>query len=361
MGNIIYSNLVLLISRVELGDLSIYLKSKSDRLLGILGFLKQDIDAAIDLINANIDQIKTVWADRTDSIIKNIEENPAKYLEIYKNFRTSLRNGINHLKNSAEQFLVGRITTSSRFADVTIELGKNFLDIDAPRLFGTNDERRRFAEENILEISIELSQSEARRYFEEFNGVKSYLEQTRQELRMLADRIVSEKRNLVLLLDTLPGSVNSSQVTLLKASIDTMKYLLIETQERLKAAPEKYVSVHQASDNLQEAVAYSIQHTRLSGRIRILNRDIDDAIDVLNEEINQIYEWTDSADLVSKNIDDYPAEFLVEYEAIRNAFKNSLVHLERSAENYLSQDDPGFQFGIERIIQPDYTSLQRPQ
>merc|ERR1712018_1086677 len=81
-------------SRVKLEDL----KLKSDRFLGNLGIFvekKQDIiDVAIDLINEKIDQIKT-WADSTEDIIKNIEENPAEYLEMYKDLRTVLRNGIN--------------------------------------------------------------------------------------------------------------------------------------------------------------------------------------------------------------------------------------------------------------------------
>merc|ERR1712062_181385 len=203
-------------------------------------------------------------------------------------------------------------------------------------------------EENILQLSIELSQSEgegsieARRYFEKYQyqyfETKSYLKQTRQELRELAKRTLSDERSLTLLLDGIDKSpATATQVTLLKIVIANMEDLTIETQEKLKAAREKYNSVHQASDNLQEAVAYSIQHTRLSGRTRILNRDIDGAIDVLTEEIDQISYWTNRAEVVNNSIDDYPAELLVEFKAIRNAFKTTLVDLKYSAKRYLDQ------------------------
>jgi len=189
-----------------------------------------------------------------------------------------------------------------------------------------------------VEISLyqyyELSQSKARRYFEAFNEAKFYLKQTRQELRRLVYRTVNNRRNLVLLLDTLPGSVESSQVTLLKALLHTMKDLTIETHEKLEAANEKYNSVHIASQNLKDVFAVKPQ-PRLSGRTRILNRDIDDAIDVLTEESMRIITWDASVSDVGLDIKRYPAEYMVKNEAIRNAFKTTLVDLERSAENYL--------------------------
>merc|ERR1711923_218735 len=151
--------------------------------MGIFGDNKQDIiDVAIDLINEKIDQIKT-WADSTEDIIKNIEENPAEYLEMYKDLRTVLRNGINKMKNGAEQLLVDRSRIWLRSSS------------DPSRLLGRNDEHRQFAEENILQLSIELSQSEARRYFEAFNEAKFSLKQTRQELRRLAYRTKTQAKS----------------------------------------------------------------------------------------------------------------------------------------------------------------------
>jgi len=241
-------------SRGEIG----YLKSKSDRFLEITRFLKQDIDVAIDFINEKIDQIKT-WADSTEDIIENIEENPAEYLEKYKDLRTVLRNGINKMKNGAEQLLVDWITT------------------------------------------IRSS---------------SRLKQTRQELRRLAHRTKTQVESMNIHLDDLD---NSKDPVLLTTDIDRMKILMIETKEKLEAAKSEYESAG------------------LSGRTRILNRDIDDAIDVLTEEMDQIIRWTNSAVLVSQNIDKYPAQYLVKFRSIRTLFKTTLVDLETDAEDYLDQ------------------------
>merc|ERR1712062_880956 len=245
--------------------------------------------------------------------------------------------------SSAE--LESGVNQLNSLTDFTKDMGKMWNN---SRLFGTVSEGLEEAEQNILEMEAELKtlQFEIKKlqneenHFPEFNEAKSLLRKTRQELRELAKRTLSDERSLTLLLDGIDKSpATATQVTLLKIVIANMEDLTIETQEKLKAAREKYNKVHQASDNLQEAVAYSIQHTRLSGRTRILNRDIDDAIDVLTEEINQISYWNNRADRVSHRIDEYPAELLVKYETIRNAFKTLLVDLERSAENYLDHYD----------------------
>merc|ERR1712062_536900 len=231
--------------------------------------------------------------------------------------------------------------------------------IHPSRLLGRNDEHRQFAEENALQLSIELSQSEVRSisyefegeegirsYFEAFNETKLYLKETRQELRRLAYRTVNDKRNLSILLDTLPGS--GTQVPLLKALIHTLKDLMIETKERLKKAKNEFDSAGLNFANLKSVVVEArkwesaeinqgaVVAARLSGRTRILYRDIDDAMVARDEKIYQIDIWYITADWVSQKIDEIPAESLVESEAIRNVFKNSLLDLERSAEIYLA-------------------------
>jgi len=374
-------------SRVQLGDL----KSKSDRFLDITRFLKYDINVAINLINAKIWQINT-WAESTDDVDENIEEYPAEYLEKYKTLKTVFRNGLYELKNVAEQFLVDRITTSSRFADLPLVSRITTRS----RLFGRNDEHLRDAEQNILEMEAELKslqpeveqlQNEAR-YFAEFNNAKSYLTRTRQELRELAHRTVTEERNLVLLLDSLYKS-NSTQVILLKIAIANMKDQMIETKERLEEALAKYNEAQEAFLNLifslkrqnkivddsmiamnakylkdkayTEQVRYNcmlaavftlglcslIHHfenevplsarnsDRLLGRTRILNRDIDDAIVVINEEVELIFKWVHTTMEVSNYIELYPVEYLVKYLTIRRVFKSELVDLKDVAKNYL--------------------------
>jgi len=371
-------------SRVQLGDL----KSKSDRFLDITRFLKYDINVAINLINAKIWQINN-WAESTDDVDENIEEYPAEYLEKYKTLKTVFRNGLYELKNVAEQFLVDRITTSSRFADLPLVSRITTRS----RLFGRNDEHLRDAEQNILEMEAELKslqpeieqlQNEAR-YFPEFNKAKSYLTRTRQILRELAHRTVTEERNLVLLLDSLYKS-NSTQVILLKFSIANMKDQMIETKERLQEALAKYNEAQEAFQNLifslerqniivddamnakyLEDKAYTeqvrdnckwaavftlglcslIHHNvnevplsarnsdRLLGRTRILNRDIDDAIVFINEEVELIGKWVHTTMDVSNYIELYPVEYLVKYLTIRRIFKSELVDLKDVAKNYL--------------------------
>merc|ERR1712048_958347 len=102
----------------------------SARFLERTRILNQDIDVAIDLISENLDQINT-WADSAEDVSENIEEYPAEYLEKYESNREAFKTGLVDLKNVAEQFLVDRITTSSR-------------------LLGTDDEDQRFAEQNLL-------------------------------------------------------------------------------------------------------------------------------------------------------------------------------------------------------------------
>merc|ERR1712174_155682 len=264
--------------------------------------LNQDIDVAIDLI------------------AENLEDYPAEYLEKYESSREAFKTGLVDLKKVAEQFLVDRNTTSSR-------------------LLGTDDEDLRFAEQNMLKMSMELNGASS--YFERVNVATSYLRQTRQELRELADRTVTEGRNLALLLDALPES--GTLDTLLTVFIDTMKDLMIETQEKYEVAKAKYNSAITALYDLQHQLQlqlFKLQRSdtdRLFGRTTILNRDIDDAVFVIYREIEQIGRWKQEARNVNANIDKYPTETLKLFESFRTIFKMELVYLKNSAENYLDQ------------------------
>merc|ERR1711953_1655292 len=158
----------------------------------------------------------------------------------------------------------------------------------------------------------------ARSYVEAVNVATSYLRQTRQELRELADRTVTEGRNLALLLDALPGS--GTLDALLTVFIDTMKVLMIETQEKYEVAMAKYDSAITAFYDLQlqlQLQLLKLQRSdtdRLFGRTTILNRDIDDAVFVIFEEIEQIGRWKQEARFVNDNIDNYPTKTLKLFE-----------------------------------------------
>merc|ERR1712241_792771 len=167
------------------------------------------------------------------------------------------------------------------------------------RLLGTDDENLRFAEQNMLKILMELNGASS--YFEAVNEATSNLRQTRQDLRELADRTATEGRNLALLLDALPES--GTLDTLLTVFIDTMKDLMIETEEKYEVAKAKFNSAVTAFDDLQHQLQLQLQllklqrsdTDRLFGRTTILNRDIDDAVFVIFEEIEQIGRWKQKA------------------------------------------------------------------
>merc|ERR1711874_14895 len=286
-------------SRLVVADL----KSKSNRLLERTTILNQDIEAAIDLIDEKIDQINT-WAEGAENVIESIEDYPAEYLEKYESIREASETGLVGLKNVAEQFLVDRITTSSR-------------------LLGTNDEDLRFAEQNMLKI--------ASSYFTAVNEATSNLRQTRQELRELAERTVTEGRNLALLLDALPGS--GTLDTLLKVFLDTMQDLMIEKEEKLKEAREIYQSAEEALRDLK--IRLQSSDTK---RTTILNRDIDDAMIVIYESFDLIGTWRFHAKIFNENISKYPSEHLLENQSIRFIFKDGLNELKNDARNYLQRE-----------------------
>merc|ERR1712062_357519 len=290
--------------------------------------------------------------------------------------------------------------------DFTKDMGKMWNN---SRLFGTVSEGLEEAEQNILEMEAELKtlqftieqlQNEEN-HFPEFNEAKSLLRKTRQELRDLAKRTLSDERSLTIVLDGIDKShTTATQVTLLKITIANMEDLMIETKKRLEEARAKYNKAHEAFDNLIFSVAKQkrivddavkfmnakyledkeftetvrrncliaavftlglcslIHHFenevplkesraeladlqsksgRLLRRTRILNQDIGDAIDVITEEIDLITEWVASAKAVSKNIELYPEDYLVKYQGIKMVFKSGLVDLKNIAKKFLDK------------------------
>merc|ERR1711913_113251 len=123
--------------------------------------------------------------------------------------------------------------------DFSRETGKLLSD---PKLLEKVSQSLLEAENNILEMELHLkslqskipSLSNTENYFPKYNEAKSYLRQTRQELRELAHRTEAEVKNMNILLD----------------AIDRMKILMKETKERLEDAKRKYGSANVAFDNL---------------------------------------------------------------------------------------------------------------
>merc|ERR1712203_860486 len=112
-------------------------------------------------------------------------------------------------------------------------------------LFDTIAESLKIAEKNIQEMDAELKLLEDEElqfednYFPAYNEAKRYLRETRQGLRKLAGKTVTEVRDLRILLEDL----------------DKMKELMIETLETLKEALEKYNSAVETFDNLNSSIA----------------------------------------------------------------------------------------------------------
>merc|ERR1712076_279507 len=136
---------------------------------------------------------------------------------------------------------------------------------DNSELFEIISESLKVAEQNILEMDAELKLLEVEElqfednYFPAYNEAKRYLRETRQGLRKLAHRTVAEVRDLKVLLEDLDKNNDSF---ILKISVDEMKGLMIETQESLEDAREKYHSAMTSFKGLNSIIR--AQNTKLT-------------------------------------------------------------------------------------------------
>merc|ERR1711953_1522151 len=272
-------------------------------------------------------------------------------------------------------------------------------------LFGKVSQSLKNATKNILEMEAELktlaskfsSLQNEKSYFPDFTKAQSSLRQTRQELRELALRTVIEEENVRSLLDSLDNA-KSHKPILFKAAIGRMKLLMEETQEKLKAAKNKYEEAQIYFENLisfvkeqqailgveaesfyakfeedkeyTERVRYNckiaswftfglcslIHHyanevpleqarvdleklnaltPRFLERALALTQDIDNAVGEMEKEIDLINKWAVSAHRVNQNIKDNPVEFLGVYQPLRTNFRRGLVDLKMNAQHFL--------------------------
>jgi len=360
-------------------------------------FLKYEIDFAINKITVQIDQINN-WADSAEDVGEDIEDHPAQFLRKYQTIQNVFKIRLHDLKNVTEQFLVDSrsttfITPSSAQIGVVRKLDSIVSSnnevgklMDSSRLLGTDDEELREAEQNILEMAAELNT--LRNDFTTFNEAKFFLRKTRQELRELAHRTKTQVEFMNILLDNLD---NSKHPVLLMATIDRMKILMIETKEKLEGAQDEYYSALEAFSSLTSSVGLThqklesyledkeytekvrrnckiaavftlglcpllhhfvnekpLEESRLEladilpksdvllSRTIILNRDIDDAIIVISEEIKLINNWASTAEIVRENIELYPAKYLVIVPPIKQFFKNGLNEMIIVPEKFIS-------------------------
>merc|ERR550532_1801474 len=173
-------------------------------------------------------------------------------------------------------------------------------------------------------------------FFQKFNEAKSYLRETRQGLRKLADRTVKDVRGLKIVLG---GLDETNDPLFLKIFINRMKDLMLETLESLKEAKEKYNTAVETFVNVKYSIKTIGRRTGTgmweSGEN--FDKTIKVAIDILSDEIVLINIWTNLAKTVSDNIDNYPAELLKEFKSLTNIFIIGLDDLENAAETFATQ------------------------
>merc|ERR1712241_271184 len=131
------------------------------------------------------------------------------------------------------------------------------------------------AEQNILKMNAKLKTFETKEirfndtYFPKFNQAKSYLKQSKRDLRKLADRTVTDVRDLKIFLGALDETKDSSNVNpFLEIFLNRMKDLMIETLKTLKNAKRKYNSALDTFDNLK----YQIESENLTLK-KMLDKD----------------------------------------------------------------------------------------
>merc|ERR1712072_1330720 len=109
-----------------------------------------------------------------------------------------------------------------------------------------------------------------------------YLRQSRQNLRELAGRTVTEVRDLKILLKDLD---DSNDTVLLKTSLDRMKDLMIDTLETLKEARGNYNSALETFENLNSSIGK--QNRKLEKMVTKDSAEYEDWIEKQEEEYTE--------------------------------------------------------------------------
>jgi len=277
------------------------------------------------------------------------------------------------------------------------------------------------AEQSILKMNAKLKTFETKAiqfndtYFPKFNQAKSYLRQSRRDLRKLAERTITDVRDMKIFLGALDETKDSSNVNLaLKIFLKRMKDLMIETLETLKEAKGNYNSALETFDNLKQQVEgenrklnkmldkdseeYKAWKEKVvlasKGQLGVVVSEVSElfcsnkieeyinnwicfpvnvivadaeaavarsaaelkkisdkmlesgynfeqainvAIAVLQNEIEIIGRWTQSAKTVSDNIEEYSVEVLRLLKPLRTIFVTGLDNLKKAAEDFLAQ------------------------
>ena len=171
------------------------------------------------------------------------------------------------------------------------------------------------------------------RYFPAYSRAKFYLRETRQDLRRLAQRTLSEVRDLKIVLEDLDASSDSVIFTIFS---NRLKDLRVES---LKEAREKYEYAVKTFENTNSFAKTELFDTSFLTTGQNFDRAIKAANQFLNDEIDQISTWTQRVKVVHRNIDNSPKEILSLHEPVRNIFLDGLNDLKNVADKFLAQPE----------------------
>jgi len=293
-------------------------------------FFYKIINFDIAILEKEIEMI-IIWASETKLVSENIAEYPVEILREFKSIRTIFINGLDTLKNTAE-------------AHPKIQHRQYALDIYQKYLAKKKAQKMNIAE-NLLEAERNIVWDIGKtNYFQAYNETKSHLRETRLGLRELALRTVRKVRDLKIWLEGLDESNEALTKAILKIIINRVKDLLmIEPVESLKEANEKYNSAVETFENTKSIITTEFRdrkeiYQKFSPEIGpTFGQTVDVFNGILTEEIDLISNWTQSAKVVSDNIDSYSEEILKEFKSLRTGFINGLSDLKNAADKFLAQ------------------------
>ena len=170
-------------------------------------------------------------------------------------------------------------------------------------------------------------------YFPAYYRAKSYLRETRQDLRRLAQKTLSEVRDLKIVLEDLVACNDSVIFTIFS---NRLKDLRVES---LKEAREKYEYAVKTFEDTNSFAKTELFDTSFLTTGQNFDRAIKAANQFLNDEIDQISTWTQRVKVVHRNIDNSPKEILSLHEPVRNIFLDGLNDLKNVADKFLAQPE----------------------
>jgi len=290
--------------------------------------IEPDIEAAINEYKTKLEKLKTmtermiksgnnfdkaILADEIllalrnesgDVISRNIDKYSQEFLREYQDIKTDFINVLDEITRKAQRNYVAKFS---------LEAERKILEVGA-RLKSMREE----FEEN---------------YYPAYNTAKSYLRETRQNLRDLARRTMIDARDLKDLLE----DPKSNDPVLFNIYVKRMKDLRIDPAV-LKEALERYNSAMLTFENTKSYITkqmLSLDEMSESGKQ--FKKTIKVLTDILKEEIDQIETWITCVEGVRSSLDRYSEEKLRETKVYKIIFIKRLGYLKNAADTFLAQ------------------------